>query len=180
MPISIWRHPLVIVKTVKSKSLAVLRNYPAQSFHPDLVLAFAPGHFSGESFVADSLTRLLTGHRDWFGVSLVCQFQSSLRILFSSSFGVWLCSDYTIGCQHLEQVLLFLILPSRFGKSVIFYLAFLILSWRVPLKERIVTLLWVICFFLEVVLRHWIVSSHKRVFPKLEGVERDIEIQQKV
>ncbi len=46
-PISISRQPLVIVETVKSKSLVVSRDCPAQPFCPDLVLAFAPGHFLG-------------------------------------------------------------------------------------------------------------------------------------
>ncbi len=78
--IFISSHPLVIAKTVKSKSLTVSRHYPAQPFHPDLVLAFALGHFSWESFVANSSIQLLTGEKEWFGISLVCLFESSLRI----------------------------------------------------------------------------------------------------
>ncbi len=71
MPISISRHLLAIVETFKSKSLAVSRHHPEQPFRPDLVLAFALGYFSWESFVTNSSIRLLTGDKDWFGVSLV-------------------------------------------------------------------------------------------------------------
>ncbi len=70
--ISISRRPLMIVKTVKSKSIAVSRHYPAQPFHPDLVLAIVPGHFFWEPFVANSSVRLLTWEKDWFDVSLIC------------------------------------------------------------------------------------------------------------
>jgi hypothetical protein len=71
MAIFISSHPLVLVETFKSKSLAVSRNYPAQPFRLDLVLTFGLGNFSQESFVANSSIRLLTGDKDWFGVSLV-------------------------------------------------------------------------------------------------------------
>jgi hypothetical protein len=81
MPISISRHPLAIVETFKSKSLVVSRHYPEQPFCPDLVLAFAFGYISLESFVADSSIGLLTGDKDWFGVSLLVSYmQSSLLI----------------------------------------------------------------------------------------------------
>jgi hypothetical protein len=52
------RHPLEIVKTVKSKSLAISRHFPAQPICPDLVLAFVPGLNSWESFVANSSIKL--------------------------------------------------------------------------------------------------------------------------
>jgi hypothetical protein len=81
VPISIARLPLAtIVETVKSKSFAVSRHYPEQTFCPDLVLAFALGHFSWESFVANSLIGLLIGDKDGFGVSLIGYIQSSLLI----------------------------------------------------------------------------------------------------
>jgi hypothetical protein len=79
-PISISRHPLVIFETLKSKSLAVSRHHPERPFCPDLVLAFVLGYFSWESSVADSLIGLLTGDKDWFGVSLISYIQSSLLI----------------------------------------------------------------------------------------------------
>ncbi len=79
-PISISSHPCMVAKTFKSKSLAFSMHYPAQPFHPDLVLACVLGHFSGESFVVNSSIGLLTGDKDWCGVSLVCLFQSTLLI----------------------------------------------------------------------------------------------------
>ena len=73
MPITITRHPLVVVESFKSKSLSVSRHYhPEQPFRPDLVLTFALGFFSWESFVANSSIGLLIGDKDWFGVGLVC------------------------------------------------------------------------------------------------------------
>ncbi len=68
--------------------LTVSRHYPAQPFHPVLVLAF--GH--GNSLVA-----------------CICAWHHFL--------GVWLYSIYTIGCQHSERVLC-LILPSHLVESV--------------------------------------------------------------
>ncbi len=71
-PISISSHPCVLVETSKPKSLLVSRHYPAQPFHPDLVLAFALGQIFLESFIASSSIKLLTGDKYWFDVSLVC------------------------------------------------------------------------------------------------------------
>jgi hypothetical protein len=42
----------------------VSRHYSVQPFHPDFVLAFALGHFSWQSFVADSSIGLLTVDKD--------------------------------------------------------------------------------------------------------------------
>ncbi len=79
-PISISRHPIVVVETFKSKSLTVSRHCPEQPFRPDLVLTFALGYFSWESFVANSSIGLLTWDTDWFGVSLISYIKSSLLI----------------------------------------------------------------------------------------------------
>ncbi len=68
--------------------LAFSRNYPAQPFHPVLVLAFA---------LSNSL------------VACICAWHHFL--------GVQLYSNYTIGHQNLERVLC-LFLPSRLVESV--------------------------------------------------------------
>jgi hypothetical protein len=70
----------VVVETFKSKPLTVSRHCPEQPFCPDLLLTFVLGYFSWESFVADSSIGLLTGDKDWFGVSLIRYIQSSLLI----------------------------------------------------------------------------------------------------
>ncbi len=71
-------------------SLAVSRHYPAQPFHPVLVLAFVLGNFL---------------------VACICAWRHFL--------GIWLYSNYTIGHQNLERVLC-LILPSRLVEYVSF------------------------------------------------------------
>ncbi len=98
--------------------LAVSRHYPAQPFHPVMVLAFALGnsqvkvflvvsrHYPAQPFhpvmvLAFALGNSLVAH--------ICAWHHFL--------GVWLYSIYTIGHQNLEQVLC-LFLPSHLVKSV--------------------------------------------------------------
>ncbi len=87
-PLSFWKHPVVIVETFKVKVyLAVSRHFSSQPFRPVLVLAFAWQLFS----------------------ACICAWRH-----FS---GVWLYSNYNIGCQNFERVLC-LILPSHLVESV--------------------------------------------------------------
>ncbi len=88
IPLSFWKHPVVIVETFKVKVYLVgSSHFPAQPFCPVLVLAFAWQRFS----------------------SLHCAWRHFL--------GVWLYSNYNIGHQNFERILC-LILPSRLVESV--------------------------------------------------------------
>ncbi len=91
--------------------------------------------------------------------------------------GVWLYSNYNIGHQNFERVL-YLILPTVYWICFFCYIALSILSPRVCLKERVVALWWGNSICPEVVLWHWIVSLHKRVFPEWQEIEvkRDIKL----
>jgi hypothetical protein len=108
-PLSFWKHPVVIVVTFKVKVyLMVSRHFPAQPFHPVLVLAFAWQLFS-------SLHLRLP---PFLGSSIVLQFQYwsskfwKSTVLDSAKLFGWIC----FFC----------------------YIALSILSPRVHLKERVV------------------------------------------
>jgi hypothetical protein len=105
MPISISGHPLAIVETFKSKSLAVLRHYPEQPFCPDLVLAFVLGHFSWKSFVADSSIGLLMGDKDWFGVCLISYINHPYSSLDSRLF-LCLAISWDFDCTPITPLVL--------------------------------------------------------------------------
>ncbi len=151
-PLSFWKHPFVKVETFKVKVyLAVPRHFSAQPFCPVLMLAFAWQIFS-------SLHLRLA---PFLGSLIVLQLQYWLSKFWKST-----------------------VLDSAkpFGQIWFFcYIALSISSPRVHLKKRVVALLWGSSICSEVVLWHWIVSLHKRVFPEWQEleVERDIELQGK-
>ncbi len=107
--LSFWKHPVVIVETFKVKVyLAVSRHFPAQPFCPVLVLAFAWSLFS-------SLHLHLA---PFLGSLIVLQFQ-----YWSSKFWKSTVLDFA----------------KPFGWICFFcYIALLILSPRLHLKERVV------------------------------------------
>ncbi len=110
-PLSFWKHPVVIVETFKVKVyLTVSRHFPAQPFHPVLVLAFALQLFS-------SLHLCLA---PFLGSLIVLQFQYWLSKFWKSTV---LDSAKTFG-----EICFFC------------YIAWSILSPRVHLKERVVAL----------------------------------------
>ncbi len=93
--------------------------------------------------------------------------------------------SWEFDCTPIPQLVVKILKESAklFGRICFFcYIALSILSPRVRLKERAVALWWGISIHPGVVLRHWIVSLHKRVFPEWQEVEveRDIKVQGKV
>ncbi len=108
-PLSFWKHPVVIVETFKVKVyLTVSRHFPAQPFCPVLVLAFAWQPFSSLHL------RLVS----FLGSLIVLQLHN-----WSSKFWKSTVLDSA----------------KPFGWICFFcYLALLILSPRVHLKERVV------------------------------------------
>ncbi len=107
-PLSLWKHPVVIVETFKVKVyLAVSRHFSAQPFHPALVLAFA------WQLISSLHLRLAP----FLGSSIVLQFQ-----YWSSKFWKSTVLDSA----------------KAFGQICFFcYIALSILSPRVRLKERV-------------------------------------------
>ncbi len=102
IPLSFWKHPVVIVETFKVKVyLAVSRHFPAQPFGPVLVLAFAWQPFSSlylrlASFLGSSI--ILQFHNWLLKFWKSTLLDSANRLVESVSFAILRCQSYLWEC----------------------------------------------------------------------------------